>query len=143
MVLDVNDDGGFASDQVVQNFRNAKAMSDTAANSSWWVAHTPGVQLLHYGGQNHFGDAGVRKALLLATGMETEVKDRFCASGMCKPSQFLMSHQHLYQSVTFTDDQGNWIFPRQSIVGHSGVDIDTHSNPLWPTMDCLGKIQLP
>ena len=149
VVIDANtyaSNGPFPGVAAKENFKTAKRMSDNGPVSSWWVWHSPGVQLLHYNGGDHFGDPNILTALMDATGQDTAAKDRYCGTGAaCKPSQFLMGHQHLYQDVTFPNAAPNaapnatadWVFPRQYIIGHGGVDIDQGSNPARNGATCF------
>lgn len=141
-------------DQAKDDFATAKTMSDNGPESSWWVMHTPGVQVIYYGGKVHKGDKDVRHALGDATGFS------LCGTGTapkaCKPSQFLLGHEHLYQSVVFprslqTSVTPNpaypWIFPRMFITGHGGTQIvDSSPTPSGRGPACqyaFDDIQIP
>jgi hypothetical protein len=133
VVLDVSafTSEGAVVPEATANFEAAAQMSASGPESSWWAFHTPGVQLTYYSGEEHTGEPSVTQALLDATGQATLLKDRFCGHDgehACKPSQFLMGHQHLFQSVTFPQPGKDWTFPRQMIVGHGGTKVDT-ANP--------------
>jgi hypothetical protein len=136
VIVDVNDFGeGVNQDQAEADFSIAAAMSSRGPESSWWVMHTPGVQVIYYGGAEHKGQKEVRHALRDATGFA------LCGSidkpAACKPSQFLLGHEHLYQSVVFPRSlQGGangadayaWAFPRMFITGHGGTQL-VYSSP--------------
>jgi hypothetical protein len=141
-------------DQAKDDFATAKTMSDNGPESSWWVMHTPGVQVIYYGGKVHKGDKDVRHALGDATGFS------LCGTGTapkaCKPSQFLLGHEHLCQSVVFprslqTSVTPNpaypWIFPRMFITGHGGTQIvDSSPTPSGRGPACqyaFDDIQIP
>jgi hypothetical protein len=150
VVLDTNgyngtdgagEDKGFQSGPAIRNFQAAIKMSGDATWSSWWVKHTPTVQLIYYteGGRAHYGDKSFRHALLTATGEGTAVKDRFCgytSGATCRPSQVLLGHEHLYQDVVF-GDATSYFYPRQFIVGHGGVDLDSDGPAYGTTTECL------
>ena len=114
--------------ELTKDFETAMQMTADGPDSVWWTYHTPGVQLIYYSSDEHTGEPGVTEALLKATGDGTLLEDRFCGhdgTHACKPSQFLMGHQHLYQNVTFPEPGETWTFPRQMIVGHGGTKVDT------------------
>ena len=106
---------------MADRFRTAARMTAGGPVSNWWVMHTPGVQAIYYGGKVHPADTNVRQALGEATGFH------LCPDEVCRPSQFLLSHQHLFQSLTFAAADGDWEFPRMFIVGNGGVRIDSSS----------------
>lgn len=126
VMIDVNTQ--FATADITQattDFETGMTITAAGPASNWWVMHTPGVQAVYYGGAVNNGDTGVRQALEAATELQ------FCgtpaAPTPCRPSQFLMGHQHLFQTLTFADTDGGWLFPRMVIVGNSGTKIDQAS----------------
>ena len=85
VIIDVNNFGeGVNKDQAKDDFATAKTMSDNGPESSWWVMHTPGVQVIYYGGKVHKGDKDVRHALGDATGFS--LCGTATAPTACKPS---------------------------------------------------------
>ncbi len=136
VIVDVNDFGeGVNQNQAEADFATAAAMSEAGPESSWWVMHTPGVQVIYYGKAVHKGQKDVRHALGDATGYAMcSTIDKPAA---CKPSQFLLGHEHLYQSVVFPralqEKAGGagdypWAFPRMFITGHGGTQL-VYSSP--------------
>lgn len=113
------------SAEVRQNFVTAIGMSNVS--SVWWVTHIPGISLLHFGGVTHKGDTDVRTALEHAL---SDVGYVFCDAARtpsCRPSTFLMGHQHLLQQIAFfrdSDPTKTFVWPQQYIVGNGGVRPD-------------------
>lgn len=146
VVIDVNSFSGFPNIAQAQgHFKTAQKMVAKGPSSSWWIGHTPAVMLLYYkshhqhSAHDHTGDSGVRTALQLAT------DNGFCGSPAgseaCRPSQILLGHQHLFQSITFPKIKGkttpaNWVFPRQMIIGHGGTKLDSGNPSPTPAQPC-------
>jgi hypothetical protein len=96
-------------------------------DSVWWVTHTPPIDLLHFGGKTQQGDSGVKGALTQALSQSNNATFKFCDSTRggkptCSPSTLLVSHDHLFQTVTF-EQNGKPIFPQTYVVGNGGVKL--------------------
>jgi len=130
LMIDNSDDH---SRKLEDNYEDAIAITHSSApDSVWWVGHIPPLNLLYYGSVEHDGDGSVRNDLydaMESTGM-------LCASGKCKPSTYLLGHQHLYQRLVFTDDNGQWLMPQHVIVGHGGVKVDVTPPVQAPFATC-------
>jgi hypothetical protein len=128
VVLDTNDDAarGLTADY-------AAAMAFTRAEgapaSAWWITHIPAIMLIDYDDAEHTGDLSLQADLVAAAG-PAGLEAWFCGDGSCRPSQVLMGHQHLFQTVEFPDPEAagaGWSLPRQVMVGHGGTKIDDSS----------------
>ncbi|PWW01803.1 calcineurin-like phosphoesterase family protein [Hoeflea marina] len=123
VMIDTSADRDMAT--LKQNFIGAIALSDVP--SVWWVTHIPGISLLHFGGRTHRGDSGIQSALQAAL---SGMAHGFCDSTRqpsCRPSTFLMGHQHLFQRIEFfenADPARPYVWPQQVIGGHGGVRQD-------------------
>lgn len=131
VMIDANDyEGsiGVSQTQAQAHFEDAIAITGAGPALNWWVWHSPAVQRINWH-QQPFGDPTLRSALLAAAGAGKSDGARFCyhaTAPACRPSLFLLGHQHLYQDVSFPK-AGNTIFPKSVIVGHGGVTIRSSS----------------
>jgi hypothetical protein len=128
VVLDTNDDAarGLAADYAAAM---ALTRAEGAPPSVWWVTHIPAIMLIDYDDAEHTGDMSLQADLVSAAG-PAGLEAWFCGGGSCRPSQVLMGHQHLFQTVEFPDPEaagGGWSLPRQVMVGHGGTKIDDSS----------------
>lgn len=129
VVLDTNQDpasGATGSYPAAMQLTRASA----APTSTWWVTHVPAITLVDFGepAKEYTGDPELQAALIAAAG--GNLSDWFCPAGSCRPSQILLGHQHLYQSLEFPADGrpgGHWVLPRHVVVGHGGTAIDSAS----------------
>ena len=114
-------------------FEDAITLTSTSKpDSIWWVGHIPPLNLLYYQSYEHDGDGSVRDDLYDAM----EARGMLCVSGKCRPSTYLLGHQHLYQRLVFTDDTGQWVMPQHVIVGHGGVKVDVSPPAPAPYATC-------
>ncbi|WP_257596356.1 metallophosphoesterase [Parerythrobacter lacustris] len=99
------------------------AIDLSASESVWWVSHIAPVHLVKFGGSPQ-SNPGVLSLLDKAVAE----KGPLCATDTggtttCKPSQMLLGHDHMFQTVTFAKADGSFFWPRAYIVGHGGVDL--------------------
>ncbi len=144
VMIDTNKFGDRDAVNLDDEFEDAFKMSKSGPESSWWVTHTPGIQLIYYYDsgrkREHIGEYAVREGALTAAETKQTPSEAFCghkAGVKCRPNQFLMGHQHLYQDVVFKDSKGDWVFPRQIIVGHGGTKVDNASPARGGALSCL------
>ncbi len=130
VVIDTSND---RSNLLTPHFTDALTQSNL--DSTWWVTHIPAYNLLRYStghdqpATDHTGDDGVRSALLSAVGHASEplCDPSRAPSPACRPSTFLMGHQHLLQHLEFYaggQTSGPHVWPQQYIVGNGGVNTD-------------------
>lgn len=103
------------------NFQQARNLA--TSQDSWWVTHRPVVSLAYYASHGgspawHYDDDDVRQVLATALAGSS-----LCAPA-CKPSAMVTGHIHFYQAIDFYapgSTEGDWVWPRQVIVGNGGV----------------------
>jgi hypothetical protein len=132
VILDTNED---TTGDLTAAYRAAMALTRApdAPASAWWVTHVPAIVLVDYGDPGppieHTGDPELQ-ADLIAAAPGRDLSGWFCGEGGCRPSQILLGHQHLYQSLRFFAPgaaAGPWVLPRHVVVGHGGTPIDLAS----------------
>ena len=102
----------------------ADAIDRSQTGSVWWVSHVPPVHLLNYGGRMRPYNGNVRYRLEQAVNNSQPLCDiSRTASPRCSPSLILLGHDHMYQTVTFSDANGAFTWPQIYIVGHGGVNL--------------------
>lgn len=131
VMIDTSDDAAAA---IQANFESAAKITQAqgAPDSAWWVSHIPALNLIFYSDDEHTGDTSIRQDLLQAESST----GAYCGANGCRPSMFLLGHEHLFQSIEFPDGSGGWSFPQQVIVGHGGVRIDNSSPAPAPDANC-------